>query len=460
MRKSEIERMLLEPEGLKKLADTGNMIKESIRVEGIATKPNTDVRAVGPSPFAVRATPEEIKANDLRNIQRRSLLANIGKSFPELANKTPQRVLEILTDKYRKDPLEINEFLIQDAINRLTHVGELDAESEKLVYKAIETLTSVKLSSQENVQYKDSIWSRLYQHSDFKGRSVFAYLGPNSTYSSIRKSFLQNVDLHDRISSLTLDASVGEERGDCILFQHDRFFGRFTSIRTDINDPTQNVPVSYVGDPMNDRASSILMVRRFSNESVRALGDPISKALISNIVSDVKKIKELKGDPIFTWDMWPTGGDEHPNDPDKRFIQIKIPVEIEVNNWFNYDAEIWLWIYLYIGDVHEYQGPGGALLGYLAYYGAKVEDGLISGSVLDGIMEALPEKFGDIDSLLNTQLSIVNANAPYTDTYLLPGDQTLFNDKKFLEGHVEDNVSVVLLKSPPQVFAASSVALL
>jgi hypothetical protein len=277
-------------------------------------------------------------------------------------------------------------------------------------------------------------------------------------YSGIRKQALQNVDLHDRISSLTLDASAGEERGDCILFEHDRYFGRFASIRTNVNDPTQAVPVTYIGDTMNDRTSSVLLVRRFENESMQALGNPISQALIANIIEDVKKIEKLRGDPVFTWDMWPTGGDEHPNDPDKRFIQIKIPVEIDVNNWFNYNAEIWLWFYLYIGDTGLYLGDGGALKGYLAHYGAWVEGGLISDSVLDGIMDALPDKFGEIDSLLNTQLSAVNANAPFTGVHLLPGDQTLFDTQPYLEGHVEDNVTVVLLKSPPQVLTTSSVA--
>ena len=154
-----------------------------------------------------------------------------------------------------------------------------------------------------------------------------------------------------------------------ILFQNDRFFGRFTGIRTN-SDPTQQVSVSYVGDFINDRTSSLLLVRRAAKEELRALGDPISKAVITDIIGGVKKIKRLTGDPIFTWDMWPTGGDDHPNDPDKRFVQIKIPVEIEVNNWFNYDAEIWLWFYLYLS--------AGYLAGYLAYYGAEVEGGLIS----------------------------------------------------------------------------------
>jgi hypothetical protein len=460
MNKSEVERLLLDPEGLKRLADAGSTIRESVGFERADSEPRTAVRSVGRSPYAVRATAEETAATDRRNINRKSILANIGTVLSELAGKAPQAALAHLTEKYREDPSETTEFLVQDAINRLTHVGELDAESVELVHQAIETLTSVKLPSQQDAKYKDSIWSRLYQHSDFKGRSYLAYLGPSSVYSALRKQALQNVDLHDRISSLTLDASAGEERGDCILFEHDRFFGRFASIRTNVNDPTQAVPVTYVGDTMNDRTSSVLLVRRFSNESMMALGNPITKALIGNIIGDVKKIEKLRGDPVFTWDMWPTGGDEHPNDPDKRFIQIKIPVEIDVNNWFNYDAEIWLWFYLYIGDTALYFGDGGALKGYLAHYGAWVESGLISGSVLDGIMDALPGKFGEIDALLDTQLSAVNGNAPFTDVHLLPGDQTLFDTQPYMEGHVEDNVTVVLLKSPSPVFTTSSVAVL
>jgi hypothetical protein len=65
--------------------------------------------------------------------------------------------------------------------------------------------------------------------------------------------------LDDQISSLELDARQGEFRGDVILFEDDRLFGRFTSIRTTINDATRLVSVSYVGDPINDRTSSVLL---------------------------------------------------------------------------------------------------------------------------------------------------------------------------------------------------------
>ena len=436
MDKAEMERQLIDPEALSRLAARARSIEEALDTDEPVTQESRAIRRVVSSPAINKATDEEIRSNDLSHTQRRSLLANIGTLLPELADATPLNALATLIDRFKSYPSEATEFLVTDGINRLTHVGKLQGESEGIVSKAIETLIAVKLPNQDSAEEKDGIWSFLFQHSDMNGPSVFAYLGPSSIYRAVRKTFLQTVDLNDAISSLTLDASAGEVRGDVILFQNDRFFGRFTGVRTDADNPTLSVGVSYVGGHINDRTSSILLARRYAGEKVKALGDSISEALISNIIEDVKKVKKLKGSPIFTWDMWPTGGDRHPNDPDKRFVQINIPVEIEVNNWWNYDAEIWLWIYLYIS--------GGDLRGYVAYYGAEVESGLISGSVLDGIMEELPDKLGEIDSLIDAQLSPINLDGPYSKVYLLPGDQTLFSGKA-LEGNTEDNVSVVLV---------------
>jgi hypothetical protein len=438
----------LDPKAIKRFVASSGISKERNLDTG-TSGPVRRVRGAGVTTFAAKASVADIKATDLLNIRRRGILASIGTFVPELSHESPLKALAFLSEEFKKSPSEETQYLIQDAINRLTVVGELDRDGKRAVAAAIEVLTTVKLPEQGDVQDKDSIFSNLYEHSDFKGRSFFAFLGPNTIYESVAKSYLDIVHLQDRISSLTLDASVGETRGDMILFQNDRFFGRFTGIRTNTN-PTQLVSVSYVGDFINDRTSSLLLVRRFDKERLRALGDPISKAIISNIIGGVKKIKRLRSDPIFTWDMWPTGGDSHPNDPDKRFVQIKIPVEIEVNNWFNYDAEIWLWFYFYIS--------GGYLAGYLAYYGAEVEGGLISGSVLDGIMEELPDKFGDIETTLNSVLSTINGTGhlsgviagPFSSVYLLPGDQTQFSGS-VMEGNVADNVTMVLTPRQPLV---------
>jgi hypothetical protein len=457
MRQAEIEQRLLDPDGQQRLLETARRLGVDAAVVGRQADAATEIRRAGDTPFSVKATAEDVLATDLDNAHRRSWLADIGSILPEFADQTPVATLEAVIERYRRQPTEINEYLVRDAIVRLTSLGELDADAQPVVMAALETLTEVPLEYQDGGQPKDSIWSFLYRHSDFKGTSALAFLGPSSVYSSLREPSLRNIELHDRISSLRLDASAGEVRGDCYLFEHERFLGRFVGIRTNAGDPTQSVDVSYVGNSMNDRTSSVLLARRFSNERVRAIGDPVSKALIANIVADVGKVERLRGDPVFTWDMWPDGGDSHPNDPDKRFVQIKIPVEIDVNNWFNYDAEIWLWFYLYIGQPSRpLFGEGGELRGHLAHYGAWVEGGIISDKVLDGIMDALPSQFGAIEMLLNTLVGSVNAAAPFTNVFLLPGDQSQFVDARYLEGHVDDNVSVVLLKTAPPVLTQAS----
>jgi hypothetical protein len=438
---------LLDPEGLKRLADSARAARLGASPV-VQFNPTSKVRNAGPTAFAVRATPEEIRATDRTSVRRRSILADIGKFIPDLENADPRNALAILTEEYQEHPSQDGQFLVQDAINRIAHVGEVDGESKKVVSRAIEILTSVKLPGQGGDGAKDSIWSNLYEHPDSRGRSLFAYLGPDSIYQSIQQSYLQGIGLNDQISSLALNASQDEFRGDVIMFQDDRFFGRFTSIRTTINNPTQPVSVSYVGDSINDQTSSVLLVRRYSDETTRVLGDANAKAVIKSIISGTHGVRELRGDPIFTWDMWPIGGDSHPNDPEKRFIQVKIPVVINVPDWFDYDAEIWLWFYLYIS--------GGYLQGYLAAYGAWVEGGLKSQDVLNGIMDALPDQFGAIETTLNAELSTVNGTSrlasklavlgPFSTVYLLPGDQNQFTGMA-MEGDVEDNVTVVLVRN-------------
>jgi hypothetical protein len=451
MERFEIERMLLDERQAKELSDTARRLKERLDGGSLSTRPRSRIQRVSTSPSSLKATPQQIDANDRTNIQRRSMLADIGKVLPELGELSAQEALEALTRRYSSQPTEPNSYLIQDAINRLTHVGELNEHEKTLVSNAIDALTTVNRPDQPPTADNDSVYSAFYQHSDFKGRSIFAYLGPDSTYASIRKSTLDSVDLNDSISSLRLDATAGEVRGDVLLFQDDRFFGRFTQIRAQGGSTTS---ATYVGTHINDRTSSILLVHRTAEEVFQPLGNPISTALIRNMVAEIEGIRNLRGDPIFTWDMWPTGGDNHPNDPDKRLVQIKVPIRVDVPNWFDYDAEIWLWIYMYIG----YSFPAaqtlapGALRGYVSHYGAWVEAGVKSEDVLDAVMAGIESMLGDFDALISAQLSIVNNAGPFSTVYLLPGDQTSFSGAA-LESHVADNVTVVLTKASDPVLA-------
>ena len=189
MDRTEIERLLLDPEAVNRFVANSGISKQATFNTG-ATGPARRVRSVGVTPFSVKATAEDIKATDLTNIRRRGILANIGKFVPELANESPLKSLAFLTEQSKKSPSEESQYLIPDGINRLTVVGELDGDAKRAVAAAMEVLTTIKLPQQGDVQDKDSIFSNLYENSDFRGRSFFAFLGPDTIYESIQKSYL------------------------------------------------------------------------------------------------------------------------------------------------------------------------------------------------------------------------------------------------------------------------------
>ena len=91
---------------------------------------------------------------------------------------------------------------------------------------------------------------------------------------------------------------------------------------------------------MNDRTSSVLIYRKSANEISAALGDLVPASEVTAVISSQDGVSP-RGDPIFTWDLFPDGKDDHPNETGKMYVYIRIPVTIDVPDWpFDYDAEI------------------------------------------------------------------------------------------------------------------------
>ena len=102
-----------------------------------------------------------------------------------------------------------------------------------------------------------------------------------------------------------------------------------------------------------------------------------------------------------------------------------------VQVWFDYDAEIRFWIYVYL--------DGGVLQGYTAAYGAWVEGGIITSCVLDRLMQRLGRYVGRVDRMVGTALSLANSFGPLRRQYFLPG-------RGSMSGSTEDDVSLVLVR--------------
>lgn len=428
MNQIEMEKFILDPSEFEKLSQKVRKSYPALQ-SGAVTKASSKIKAV-PTQTSISS---EINPDKRGLISKASMMAKVGNYLPELRKKSPEESLQLLLKRYYESPSPNNQFLVQDAINRIATNGPLTEKTSQLIETTIRNFTTAFGSDPD---ITGGVFANLYQHADFRGTSTFAFLGMNSIYYGVRKSFLSNVGLHDSISSLSLGTTTERGRGDLILLQNDKYNGRFSQYRTDASGSSQTLQENYVGDYINDRTSSFLMIRRFDGEQIAALGTDLAKLVIRNTFDNIDEIR-VTADPIFTWDMFPTGGDDHPNDPNKYFAQVKIPVVVDPPNWpWDYSAELRLWFYFYIEN--------GDLKGYLAYYGAYVSGGLISGRVLDGIMDALSQKVGEINSLISTVINPINNGGPYRHVYLLPGDQGLFTGSKY-QGHTEDNVSVVLV---------------
>jgi hypothetical protein len=420
MKKVELERALLDPEGLKRLSERASGIKQK-HGQGRG-RPAVRMRPVQALPHQVRPTPAEFKLNDDDHVQRRLLLADIARLVPDLAKENPKSALELLTRRCTESPTPANQFLVEDAINRVISKGKPDSEAERLVDKAIKLLGSGKAGEKEAV---DSIWSRLYRHSDYEGRSLYVNHGPGYVYRRIRQSTLEDADLNDRISSLYVDASSAEVGGRVILFQKDRFNGRYAIFPTTPGAPDERAYTPYVGDYINDRTSSILVVREYENELAFSLGMLGLRDTIEDMVSDVSDVSP-RGDPIITWDMWPSFA------PDRRYVYLRIPIEVEIDWWPDYDAEIRLWLYFYVT-------AGGSLRGYVDWYGSWAESGMKSEDVADGVADAVEERLPDIEAEIDETLEAAELFEPYARQYFLPGTAGS-------TGHTEDDVTLVLVR--------------
>lgn len=425
MKKIDFEKLLMDPEGIKIISERARSIKEKYGTsESVRGEPAMRHKITDVMPHDVRPTVEEADLNDRDYFVRGNMQAKVGHLIPDEVlteigrgkKVDPSELLVKLIERCKKDPSLANQLLIEDAINSVIAAGVPEVKFEKHIEEAIDLLGKSKGAGDI-----DSVWGRFYQHSGYQGWSYFLNHGPGYVYRLV--PWIGN-SYNDSISSLYVGCSA-TDRGEMIIFENKYFRGRYSRFS---GTPGSTIFTNYIGGFMNDRTSSILAVRRFNPEKefVISLGSLGLRSQIAEYAASVPRIS-LRGNPIITWDMWP------PFSPSKRFIYLRIPVTVDVPNWWDYDAEIRYWIYLYVSSA-------GQLNAYVAYYGCWVESGIKSGSIADRIMDELPSTVGAVNSQLSSTLALVAPLlGPLERQYFLPGTAAL-------TGHTEDDVTLVLVK--------------
>ncbi|KAA3658171.1 MAG: hypothetical protein DWQ04_25930 [Chloroflexi bacterium] len=443
MNKKELEKMLIDPQEVKKFS---KVIKTCLKDEEKYERLTSFIK-VHDSINRVKLTKEEILRNDNDYIESPNLLNNMGLILPELKQENKKNTLKILTDRCRKDPSIANQLLVENAINQLTIRNEIDTEAEQLIERAIELLSTPFSSEDVKTSEVDNIWSRLFRRDDQAGGSYFINHGPGFVYRRTRRRALIGAWLNEAISSLNVNASEDEVSGDVILFQHDRFQGRYARFSTTLNDPVIRHNINNLRSHIDNKTSSILVVRHFRNELELPIGDLFDglgyTIRIENTVNDMPGIV-MRGHPIITWDMWPEGSprsqrDPHPNDSSRRFVYVKIPVTLSHRDFaFSYDAEMRYWIYLWIDD-------SGNLSGYVAHSGVWVEPSFLRRRVRREVEDHLPESESIVNDTLNEIFAFLNLYlGPFDRQYFLPGSVDSEVSEQY--GHCEDDITLVLVR--------------
>jgi hypothetical protein len=421
MKKQELEKLLLDCDRLKDLCEQMHRCRPC-KPGDSSGKPKTRLAAV-PRDQTREPGPDDTRPN------RTFLGVPYKKEDLFRSGMSAEEQLREAVEQYRKEPSVKGAILIEMAINRIGISGRTDVAA---VEQAKKLLAEKRKRKGKGGGFQgDNVTGTIYQHSDFHGASLFLNLSVGGLLTGFLN--LSAFNFHDRVSSAEHSASPDEVGGRLILFQTDRFRDRYVKLEANGGD---NPRLSSLGSFMNDRTSSVLIYRKSPNEVVQPLGDLVSPSQIRDAVSGQEDLSP-RGDPVLTWDLFPDGGDGHPNETGKMYVWVRIPVEVEVNNWFNYDAEIRFWIYL---DVTQ----DGQLRARAEYYGAWVEGGILTDDILDdlmgdeGIVTALPQ----VRSMLEVATTLANLGAPYSNVYLLPGR----NEDR---GHTNDDVTVVLVQGMP-----------
>jgi hypothetical protein len=353
-------------------------------------------------------TPEVVRDNDRSVISLAPDLLGFEAFVPELRGMKPEARLRVLSERYSHDPTVNNSLLLQQAINRLTTGGPIHEHLRADIDKALKVLHQRPPKPGAGTG-SDDIFFWAYADADFRGASLLGDLPQGWIY--LRNAFVGKYQNYGVRVPPGIHGYVEED-------------------------------VSYVGDDFNDLASSILVVRRFANETAPvSIGGLIKPGDILDIVNQQSGISPA-GDPTITWDLWPTGPtssrDWHPNDPGKRFIYVIVPITVQTP-WPFPDAyaQVRYWIYLYVDST-------GQLQGHTAYWGYYVSTTCfltrcITGDIASALAQKIPGTTGQVDRLVAQAVALANVGAPYRFTYFLPG-------KGQFAGSTWDDVTVVAVK--------------
>ena len=298
-----------------------------------------------------------------------------------------------------------------------------------------------------------SIYSNLYEHANFSGRSQSYGLAHGLRYHLTRGSDLSNVNLLYKISSADLRHSSSKDVS-LILFDDNYwgfftdFTGSFLQMASRVSSESSVTINNLANHGFNDRTGSLLLVARnkVNQYDFRySFRDMIYETWIDKIDEELKDSKaKRKGEPSLTWELWPLNTSYL--DRYHRYLKIHQPLKIVLDWWPDYYASITYHLYLYLDNA-------GKVRGYVARWAYWVEDGSKSSEIagqlepkvisgMNTINQELSTKFNDLDQELSNTFG---SNYKFRELYYLPGRQLSFDPGEIVKGSTFEDITIVVV---------------
>lgn len=246
-----------------------------------------------------------------------------------------------------------------------------------------------------------TVYSEFYKHSNLGAPVEFFNLDNNWRYLWIR--FGSN--LGDEISSLRATAANGMG-GNVYGFTENNFLGNYASLN--MGDGWTSW-WSYVGDGLNDDIETAIVVNRNeAGEIVLSLGDLVGPEFATQLDARVSGTQVSRnGDPRVYSLFWPG------HDPSKIFVSIEQDLNVEIDWWPDYSAQVRY-------DIELQLTSEGRLDGWVAWVYVWVEGGIFSGDIYDSLQPKLFAGASTLTESIRGKLAAFNRIA-FSDMYLLPG---------------------------------------
>jgi hypothetical protein len=246
-----------------------------------------------------------------------------------------------------------------------------------------------------------SIFAEFYRHANF-GTPLESFTLENGwRYRWI--SF--GSTLGDEISSLRAHAYAGAG-GNVYGFTERGYLGNYAALNMASGWTSW---WSYVGDGLNDDIESAIMVNRNpGSETVIGLRELVAGRFAEQMDLAMAGTQVSRnGEPrIFTL-FWPG------HDPNKVFVSIEQDLNVALDWWPDYDAQVRY-------DIEIVVGEGGSLDAYVAWVYVWVEGGVFSGDIFDSLQPKLFAGHATLTQSLRAQLALFGSFR-FADAYLLPG---------------------------------------